>query len=501
MKIHIITLFLILGTWSNSFPQDFWEEAGLDTTTIYSLAINSSGDIFAGTNMDGVFRSTDNGDTWINLGIMNFNITSMVISSSGDIYVAHLEHGGLRRSTDNGDDWTTLDLDHFHTSVVINSNGDIFVGTGALGVYRSTDNGMNWAQINQGLTNPSINSILINPSGHIFAGTISGGVFRSLDNGENWIQINQGLSDNYVTSFAINSSGHIFAGTANSGVFRSTNNGNNWVQINQGLIAGEGYRIRSFAKNTNGDIFTGTAFGVFRSIDNGENWIQINQGLSNIHVHSLAINSNGDLFAGTEGGIFKSMESTLPVELFSFSSKYLRDEIRLNWVTKTEVNNYGFNVERRINESEWNTLGFVEGHGNSNSPKEYSYSDKDLFAGGSNFQYRLKQVDTDGQFEYSDVVEVEVVPAQFELSQNYPNPFNPTTTIRFSLPQTSQIKINLYNVIGELVATLADGMFESGNHKIEFNASSASGGLPSGTYIYRITSDSFVQTKKMLLLK
>ena len=187
----------------------------------------------------------------------------------------------------------------------------------------------------------------------------------------------------------------------------------------------------------------------------------------------------------------------LPVELTSFTSKLLNDKIQLNWVTKTEVNNYGFNVERRINEGEWNSIGFVEGHGNSNSPKEYSYSDKDLFAGGSKFQYRLKQVDTDGSFEYSDVVEVEVVPNQYELSQNYPNPFNPSTTIRFSLPQASQIKINIYNMIGEQVATIADGMYEAGYHKVTFNASN----LPSGAYIYRIESSDFVQVKKMILLR
>lgn len=200
----------------------------------------------------------------------------------------------------------------------------------------------------------------------------------------------------------------------------------------------------------------------------------------------------------------------LPVELTSFTSKLLNDRIQLNWVTKTEVNNYGFNVERRINEGEWNSIGFVEGHGNSNSPKAYSYSDKDLFAGGSNFQYRLKQIDTDGQFEYSDIVEVEIIPNQFELSQNYPNPFNPTTTIRFSLPEATQIKLNLYNMLGELVKTIAEGTYETGNHKVTFNASN----LPSGAYIYRIESSdpsagsrngqagqSFVQVKKMILLR
>ena len=169
----------------------------------------------------------------------------------------------------------------------------------------------------------------------------------------------------------------------------------------------------------------------------------------------------------------------------------------LNWVTKTEVNNYGFNVERRINEGEWESITFVEGYGNSNSPKEYSYSDKDLFAGGSKFQYRLKQVDTDGQYTFSDVVEVEILPTQFELSQNYPNPFNPSTTIRFSLPKETQLKINIYNMLGEIVETIAEGTYEAGYHKINFNASN----LSSGMYIYRIESSDFVKTMKMMLLK
>ncbi len=187
----------------------------------------------------------------------------------------------------------------------------------------------------------------------------------------------------------------------------------------------------------------------------------------------------------------------LPVELSSFTSKFLNDKIQLNWGTKTEVNNYGFNVERRINEGDWKSIGFVEGHGNSNSPKNYSFTDNDLFAGGSKFVYRLKQIDNDGQFEYSDVVEVEIMPTEFELSQNYPNPFNPSTTIRFSLPTETRLKINIYNMLGEMVQSLAEGSYEAGYHKVTFNASS----LPSGAYIYRIESSEFVQVRKMILIK
>lgn len=202
-----------------------------------------------------------------------------------------------------------------------------------------------------------------------------------------------------------------------------------------------------------------------------------------------------------------SFDGVLPVELTSFTSKYLNDKLQLNWVTKTEVNNYGFNVERKINEDEWNNIGFVEGHGTSTSPNEYSFTDKDVYTGGNKFQYRLKQIDNDGSFEYSDVVEVEVVPDQFELFQNYPNPFNPGTTIRFSLPKETQLKIAIYNMLGELVDILVDGTFEAGYHKVTFSAKggSTSGGnaspLPSGAYIYRIESPDFVQVKKMILIK
>jgi hypothetical protein len=149
------------------------------------------------------------------------------------------------------------------------------------------------------------------------------------------------------------------------------------------------------------------------------------------------------------------------------------------------------NVERRINESEWNTIGFVEGQGNSNSLKEYNYINKDLFAGGSNFRYRLKQVDTDGQFEYSDVVEVEVVPTKFDLSQTYPNPFNPSTTIRISLLQASQINITLYNMIGEQVATIAEKMYETGNHEVTLKVSNLSALLTFITWKVKILQIAF----------
>jgi hypothetical protein len=187
----------------------------------------------------------------------------------------------------------------------------------------------------------------------------------------------------------------------------------------------------------------------------------------------------------------------LPVELSSFAAKmHNEDQVKLNWTTQTEVNNYGFDVERQTKNGRWEKVGFVNGNGNSNSPKEYSYIDKSLI-GGSKFLYRLKQVDNDGQFEYSDVVEVELVPNEYSLSQNYPNPFNPSTKIRYQLPNESKVVIKVFNILGSEVMELLNEQKQAGIYEAEFNASS----LASGTYFYKISAGNFVQTKKMILLK
>ena len=190
-----------------------------------------------------------------------------------------------------------------------------------------------------------------------------------------------------------------------------------------------------------------------------------------------------------------TVNSPLPVELTSFTADVNGNLVNLHWETATEVNNYGFEIERKGLDN-WEKIGFVQGNGNSNSPKSYSFSDKNL-VGGTKFQYRLKQIDVDGKFQYSNAVEIEAIPNKFELMQNYPNPFNPRTTIRFSVPTVTELKINVYSVLGEKVLTAVEGKFEPGFYQTEVNA----GNLPSGIYIYRLESKDYIQTKKMMLLK
>ncbi len=192
----------------------------------------------------------------------------------------------------------------------------------------------------------------------------------------------------------------------------------------------------------------------------------------------------------------------LPVELTAFSASANGNNIELKWKTATEVNNYGFEIERAIDEKIWEKIGFVEGHGNSNSPKEYSFTDESIENSGKYF-YRLKQIDVDGTFEYSPIVEVFVgAPGKFELAQNYPNPFNPATTISYSIPSdikgdVTNVKLIVYDVLGREVATLVNEKQSPGNFNVTFNATH----LPSGIYFYKLTAGNFTTIKKMILMK
>lgn len=192
----------------------------------------------------------------------------------------------------------------------------------------------------------------------------------------------------------------------------------------------------------------------------------------------------------------------------SFTINVLGSNVNLKWQTATEVNNYGFEIQRkkvtndelRITSNQWEKIGFVQGYGNSNSPKSYSFTDEAVY--GNKFIYRLKQIDFDGTFKYSDIVEVNIeAPTKFSLKQNYPNPFNPTTTIKYSIPMLgnglAQTVLKVYDILGSEVATLVNEKKSAGNYEVKFDAS----GLSSGIYFYKLESGSFLQTRKLLLMK
>ena len=190
----------------------------------------------------------------------------------------------------------------------------------------------------------------------------------------------------------------------------------------------------------------------------------------------------------------------IPVELTLFTASVIGSEVILNWRTSTEVNNYGFQVERNSG-ADFVEVGFIPGAGTISEPQLYSFTDAGLKAG--EYSYRLKQIDYDGTSEYSSQVEVEVItPSVFQLEQNYPNPFNPTTKIGFSLATDSKVSLKIFNALGQEVISIINGNMNEGFHEVIFDASA----LNSGVYFYKIDATgidgrNFTQVKKMILAK
>ena len=190
----------------------------------------------------------------------------------------------------------------------------------------------------------------------------------------------------------------------------------------------------------------------------------------------------------------------LPVELSTFSAIQQGVYILLSWRTEMEINSYGFDIERakEINGSmqQWNKIGFVAGLGNSNSPKNYSFTDNP--EAGSKYYYRLKQIDSDGQFKYSNVININLeIPDQFMLYQNYPNPFNPATSITYNLPTDELVLIKVFDVLGNEVTTLVNDRQMAGSYSIKFDGSE----YASGIYILCLNSGNYNSNIKMILMK
>ena len=195
-------------------------------------------------------------------------------------------------------------------------------------------------------------------------------------------------------------------------------------------------------------------------------------------------------------GLSVNADCPTPVEMTSFSASANGNSAVLSWSTATETNNKGFSVERMSGNSSWQQVGFVPGFGTSAQQHTYSFNDNNLNSGS--YSYRLKQTDLDGSYDYSDVVNVDISqPAQFRLDQNYPNPFNPSTKISYSVPEQSFVSIQVYNITGQEVMSLVNGIQSAGLHQVVFNAKN----LSSGIYIARMTAGSFNSIIKMNLLK
>ncbi len=215
-------------------------------------------------------------------------------------------------------------------------------------------------------------------------------------------------------------------------------------------------------------------------------------------LHSVAGGFNGDPIAAQIGlDNITAAAQPLPVELISFSADVAGAKVKLQWSTSTETNNLRFEIQRSFNQTGWQTIGNVMGNGTTTQNHHYSFYDDMSNYNSSKIFYRLKQIDFNGSFTFSNVISVDNNVISFELRQNYPNPFNPSTKISWQSPLSSWQTLKVYDVIGNEVATLVDEYKPAGNYEAEFNASN----LSSGVYFYQIKAGTFLDTKKMLIVK
>ncbi len=215
-------------------------------------------------------------------------------------------------------------------------------------------------------------------------------------------------------------------------------------------------------------------------------------------IPSIDGNFSYEMLAGTRDGkvvCFSGGTIAVPVELTAFSGIATSSNVILNWSTATEANNSGFDVERQSNNI-WEKIGFVPGSGTTTNLRSYSYVDEKVSSG--NYSYRLKQIDFSGQYEYSDIIEIEVSsPTEYSLEQNYPNPFNPRTTISYSIKEKGLVTLKVFDILGNAVSVIVNEEKEAGNYKVDFEATT----FASGIYFYSLKTGEILLTKKMVLLK
>lgn len=396
--------------------------------------------------------------------------------------------------------------------LLVAENGSIFaatVATQGIGegpVYRSTDNGRTWENLfkkgSNGLTSTLGFGVFQNTkSKAILLGTLDG-VFRSTDNGETWRQPAPPPPYGWQSSarrFATDGKGRIFAGASIGSkwgvgpILVSDDGGLSWryVVIDSSHALG----VMEMCVAPNGTIFAATTalspvyYGIYRSTDNGETWRQANNGLSNLDMASVTCDETGAVYAGSMNGLFRSTDNGESWRKVGFEKNIVADilVVRPDLIFIANAPNGAPAGIFRYDGRSWSQIGPPPAGGDC-----LARSGSGILIGTFGGIYLASDVIT-----RVEEPEPMGIPSSFALHQNYPNPFNPSTTIKFDLPHREYVNLTIYNMIGQRVETLVDGEKGAGIHRIVWNA----GNLPSGVYLYRLQTGTFMQAKRMVLVK
>lgn len=501
---------------------------GLVISQIYRIGISQTDAnvILAGLQDNGSKKYIGAANTWADATggdgmecIIDFNNTTSYMYST-------YSNGTIYRNTNGFSTQATTTISNnigstsadragaWVTPYIMDPTNSAILYAGYEKVWKTMDRGNTWTSISQSLSaTAKLRSLAIAPSNtSVLYAADQTNMWKTTDGGAtNWNAITLPVNSNSITYIAIkntdaNTVWITYGGyTTGEKVYQSTDGGSSWTNISTGL---PNLPVMCVVQNKNATdrnvLFVGTDVGVYAK-DGLNVWVSYNTGLPNVVVTELEIFYNGGtdkLRAGTFGrGLWETnIDAALPVELASFSASNKYNSVLLNWITASEVNNYGFDIERKILADEkenWKKVGFVSGNGNSNSTKSYTFEDKNVDY--EKYLYRLKQIDLNGQFKYSNEVEIFAGSnvTKYSLGANYPNPFNPVTKINYSLPTSGHVVLKVYDILGREVAELVNEVKSKGNYSVEFNAEK----LASGAYVYTLSVNDYFESKKMILTK
>jgi len=501
-KTTISTLTTVgLNNWLKAgVAYDNWAES----STGRVIAVGSTG---SGTSSDQVIYSTNGGEDW-SLGInstpgLTFYSLSMVSPLIG--YAACADQN-VYKTTDGGANWVlvtqpAVSTSDFRAASFLDVNNGYVFGETGLG-YKTTDGGTTWTALTTGVTGTLYGSHFLDINNGFICGA-TGQISKTTDGGTTFTPLTTNNTATIYSVYMVNANVGYASGSSGR-VRKTTDGGATWTTIDVGNTSATLYDI-SFRDENNG-ITIGSSGRTYSTTDGGATWLFESTGagtLYSVYIEKASTGYSSVYLSGATGIVQKNSNLIIPVELTSFTASVSGNEITLNWNTATELNNQGFEVQKKSVNGEFEKIAFVAGFGTTSEPKSYSYKDINSLSG--KVTYRLKQVDFDGTFEYSNEVEVDVnlTPVEYSLYQNYPNPFNPSTTIKFALPSTSDVRVEIFNMLGESVGILSDGIKEAGYHNVTWNAPN----VASGIYFYSIQAKSlegtkdFSSVKKMLLVK
>lgn len=377
------------------------------------------------------------------------------------------------------------------------SGSIIYASTNNNGVYKSTDAGATWQQFNNGLNNAqAIQCKQVLLTGNVLYTATIDGIYKSTDFASSWVKKSNGIvvGGGAIYTFAesiFELNGVLFTGTY-TGIYRSTNNGENWITTN---IMGSAISAKNFTLH-NGILFAAreninNPIG-YKSTDNGLTWGNLS-GLSFFSTITF-FSEPGKLFAGTIHGAWLSTNSgTNWVERSAGlnADPYNSSFIRVNNVFITSLKLGGSGIFKSTNDGVlW--VNFGDGLPFLLSIEELIISGSKMLAATSSGIYQRNSSEVTGIIQISSEV-----PGKFSLEQNYPNPFNPETKFRFHIPEKGNVKLTVFDLLGRNVSALVNQNLEPGTYEAGFNAS----GLNSGVYFYRLESNGYTETKKMILVK